>query len=259
MKTFRLDGRVALVTGAGSPHGIGRAIALLFAQAGAAVGLVDLDDAGIQANVQAVTAEGGKAFGMVVDVTDSESVGRAVTAVELALGPIDVLVNAAGITRGTPIWETALRDYDEVMNVNVRGGYVCLQAVVGGMMQRRRGRIIWISSIAGKQGGGVFGSTHYAASKAAVIGLCHGAARELGPYGITSNALAPGLVLTGLIAKNSSQEREEELRQQVTASVPLRRAGEPQDVACAALYLASDAASYVTGEILDVNGGAYFD
>jgi NAD(P)-dependent dehydrogenase (short-subunit alcohol dehydrogenase family) len=256
---FRLDGRVAFITGAGSERGIGRATALAFAGAGAAVGLVDLDDQGVQANVRAVQAAGGKAFGTTADVADADAVGRAVAAVERALGPVDILVNAAGITRSTPIWETPMAEFDQVFEVNVRGGYVCLRAVLPGMMQRRYGRIIWISSIAGKQGGGVFGSTSYAASKAAVIGLCQGAARELGPYGITSNAIAPGMVLTGLLARSSSQRVEDEIRDRVAATAPLRRAAEPEDVALAALYLASDAASYITGEILDVNGGAYFD
>ncbi|MBV9358194.1 MAG: SDR family oxidoreductase [Chloroflexi bacterium] len=259
MQSFRLDGRVAFITGAGSENGIGRATALAFASAGGAVGLVDVDDAGVQANVRAVRAAGVTAFGTTADVTDAEAVGHAVAAVEQALGPIDILVNAAGITRATPIWETPLAEFDLVLNVNVRGGYLCLRAVLPGMMQRRRGRIVWISSVAGKQGGGVFGSTSYATSKAAVIGLCQGAARELGPYGITSNAIAPGMVLTGLLAKSGSPEIEEEIRQRVAATAPLRRAAEPEDVAAAALYLASDAASYVTGEILDVNGGAYFD
>ena len=127
------------------------------------------------------------------------------------------------------------------------------------MKDRLWGRVIWLSSVAGKQGGGIFGSTHYATSKAAVIGLCQGAARELGPFGITSNAIAPGLTLTGMVAAASTLEREAEILERVRASVPLRRAAEPEDVAAAALFLASDEASYITGEILDVNGGAYFD
>jgi hypothetical protein len=156
---FRLDGRVALITGAGSEHGIGRAIATAFATAGASVGLVDMDAAGAERNAAALQT-GAEALGCGVDVTHPESVRAAVERVEAALGPVDVLVNCAGITRGTPLWETSLDEFDLVLNVNLRGGFVCLQAVLPGMMQRRQGRIIWMSSIAGKQGGGVFGAAH---------------------------------------------------------------------------------------------------
>jgi 3-oxoacyl-[acyl-carrier protein] reductase len=127
------------------------------------------------------------------------------------------------------------------------------------MMQRRRGRVIWISSIAGKQGGGVFGAAHYAASKAGVIGLCHAAARQLGPYGITSNAIAPGLVTTDLLPRTGGEELAARLRKAVEETTPVRRAATADDIAYAALFLASDEASYVNGEIMDVNGGAYFD
>src|ERR1043165_1371846 len=127
------------------------------------------------------------------------------------------------------------------------------------MMQRRRGRIIWISSISGKQGGGVFGSAHYAASKAGVIGLCHAVARQLGPYGITSNAIAPGLVTTDLVGRTGGQELAARLRKMTEETTPVRRAATAEDVAFAALFLASDEASYVNGEVMDVNGGAYFD
>jgi NAD(P)-dependent dehydrogenase (short-subunit alcohol dehydrogenase family) len=194
-----------------------------------------------------------------VDVTQPASVRQAVGEVGQQLGPIGILVNSAGITRATPIWETSLDEYDLVMGVNLRGGFICMQAVLASMMERRYGRIIWLSSIAGKQGGGVFGAAHYAASKSGVIGLCHAAARQLGPYGITSNAIAPGLVMTGLIAKTGGTEIEERLVNQVSESTPVRRAATAQDIAAAALFLASDEASYVNGEILDVNGGAYFD
>jgi NAD(P)-dependent dehydrogenase (short-subunit alcohol dehydrogenase family) len=256
---FRLDGRVALVTGGGSEHGIGRAVGHLFASAGAAVALVDLDRAGVERNAEAIRASGGSALATYAEVTDPGSVAEAVTEVVEALGPVDILVNSAGITRATPIWETALEEYDLVMNVNVRGGFICLQAVLASMMERRYGRIIWLSSIAGKQGGGVFGAAHYAASKAGVIGLCQAAARQLGPYGITSNAIAPGLVTTGLVGRTGGIEVEARLRKQVEQTTPVRRAATPEDIASAALYLASDEASYVNGEILDVNGGAYFD
>jgi NAD(P)-dependent dehydrogenase (short-subunit alcohol dehydrogenase family) len=258
-RALRLDGRVALITGGGSERGIGRAIGVTFAAAGAAVGLGDLDEPGARRNGEAIRQAGGRALGVRLEVTDPASVAEAVRAVEQGLGPIDILVNSAGITRSTPVWQTGLEEFDQVMGINVRGGWVCLQAVLPGMMQRRRGSVIWLASIAGKQGGGIFGSSHYATSKAAVIGLCQGVARELGPYGIRSNAIAPGLVLTGLVARSSSQELEDQIRDRVATAVPLRRAAQPEDIANAALYLASDASSYVTGEILDVNGGAYFD
>ncbi len=255
---FRLDKRVALITGAGSEHGIGRAIATVFAEAGARVGLVDIDAAGAEHNAQQLQGSA-EALGCGIDVTNPESVKTAVERVEAALGPLDTLVNCAGITRATPIWETNMDEFDLVLNVNLRGGFVCLQAVLPGMMQRRYGRVIWISSIAGKQGGGVFGAAHYAASKAGVIGLCHAAARQLGPYGITSNAIAPGLVTTDLLPRTGGAELAARLRKSVEENTPVRRAATPADIAYAALFLASDEASYVNGEIMDVNGGAYLD
>jgi 3-oxoacyl-[acyl-carrier protein] reductase len=194
-----------------------------------------------------------------LDVTDEKSVAAGVAAVESQLGRIDILVNNAGITSATKVWELTIEEFDRLFAINVRGGFLCLRAVVGGMMSRRYGRILWLSSIAGKQGGGVFGTSHYAASKAALIGLCQGAARELGPYGITSNVIAPSLVLTGLIAKTAGAEAERRLDERNREVIPLGRSATPEDVAAAALFLASDAASYITGEILDVNGGAYFD
>lgn len=257
LEAFRLDGRVALITGAGSEQGIGHEIGLAYAAAGASVGLADVDEDGVQAAAQGLRDSGGKALPLRMDVTDPESVSAAVA--ERELGPVDILVNSAGMSSPTPIWEIDLEEFDQIMDVNVRGGFVCLKAVLPGMMQRRRGQIVWISSVAGKQGGGVFGTSHYAASKAAVIGLCQAAARELGPYGITSNAIVPGFVDTGLVGRSGGQEMEDDVRDSVTDSVPLRRPATTKDIACAALYLASDAAAYVTGETLDVNGGSYFD
>lgn len=252
---FRLDHRVAFITGAGSPTGIGFEIGRAFTAAGARVALADLDEAGARRN--AATLPG--ALGLGLDVNEPESVGRALAEVRGALGPVDILVNSAGLTRRRKVWEIPLEEFDEVMNVNVRGGLICLQAVVEDMKSRGWGRIIWLSSIAGKQGGGVFGSAHYACSKAAVIGLCQGAARDLGPFGITSNAIAPGLVRTGMVARVAGAEVEAGLDEQVSAAAPLRRAAVAADVAAAALFFASDEAGYVTGEVMDVNGGAYMD
>jgi 3-oxoacyl-[acyl-carrier protein] reductase len=252
---FRLDGRVAVITGAGSATGLGNAIAVAFAEAGCAVALGDVDAAGAERNATALTS----AIGLHMDVTDEASVEQAVKEVEARLGPVDILVNNAGITSATQLWDLTVEEFDRLMAINLRGGFLCLQAVLPGMMSRRYGRLIWISSISGKQGGGVFGRSHYAASKAGIIGLCQGAARELGPYQITSNAIAPGLVLTGLVAKTGGVEAEQRLDARNRELVPLGRSAKPEDIAAAALFLASDEAAYVTGEVMDVNGGLYFD
>jgi NAD(P)-dependent dehydrogenase (short-subunit alcohol dehydrogenase family) len=259
MTAFRLDGRVALVTGAGSERGIGRAIALVFAASGARVILADVDAQGAERNAAELRQAGHTTYAVPIDVTDGASVKAAMEKGEAALGGVDVLVNAAGITRGTPIWDTSMEDFDQMLSINLRGGFLCLKAVLPGMMQRRFGRVIWLSSIAGKQGGGVFGSAHYAASKAGVIGLCHAAARQLGPYGITSNAIAPGLVGTDMVSRAGGDELAQRIRQMVEQNTPVRRIATADDVAYAALFLASNEAAYVNGEVMDVNGGAYFD
>jgi 3-oxoacyl-[acyl-carrier protein] reductase len=247
-----LAGKVALVTGAGSATGLGNAIARSLAGAGATVVLADIDIDGARRNAKAI-GEAGRA--VLMDVTDERSVQTAV----LEIGRVDILVNNAGITQRTPIWELSIADFDQLLSINLRGGFLCLKAVVTGMMERRWGRIIWISSVAGKQGGGIIGTAHYAASKAGVIGLCQAAARELGPFGITSNAIAPGFILTGIATKALGANQERELDRTISDTAPVRRSGQPEDVANAALFLASPEASYVTGEVMDVNGGIYFD
>jgi len=254
---FRLDGRVALVTGAGSERGIGREIARVFVGAGANVALADVDGAGASRNAAEL---GARSIGLVMDVTVPASVAEAVAEAQRRLGPIDILVSNAGISRSTAVWDVSLEEFDQVMGINVRGGFICMQAVLPDMRARGWGRVIWLSSIAGKQGGGIFGAAHYACSKAALIGLCQGAARELGPYGITSNAIAPGMVDTDIFqAAGATPERKAEVAERVRTTVPARRVGVTADIAAAALFLASEEAGYVTGEVMDVNGGAYFD
>jgi 3-oxoacyl-[acyl-carrier protein] reductase len=254
---FRLDGRVALVTGAGSDRGIGREVARSFTRAGARVALADLDGAGARHNAEELGAD---AIGLAMDVTDAASVHEGVAEVRERLGPVDVLVCAAGISRSTPIWEIGMDEFDHVMAVNVRGTFACLRAVLGDMRERGWGRVIMLGSQAGKQGGGVFGAAHYACSKAALRGLCQGAARELGPFGVTCNVIAPGLIDTDIIVVGgATPELKDQILERVSATAPARRVGRPGDIAAAALYLASNEAGYVTGEVLDVNGGAYFD
>jgi 3-oxoacyl-[acyl-carrier protein] reductase len=252
MSSVTLVDRVALVTGAGSATGLGNAIARALATAGAQVVLSDIDIDGASRNAAAIGAAGRALY---MDVTDESSVQAAVR----EIGRVDILVNNAGVTQRMPIWDLSTDDFDRVLSINLRGGFVCLRAVVAGMMARRWGRVIWISSVAGKQGGGIIGTAHYAASKAGVIGLCQAAARELGPYGVTSNAVAPGFILTGIATKALDANQEAELDRSISAMAPVRRSGVPEDVANAVLFLASPEASYVTGEVIDVNGGIYFD
>jgi 3-oxoacyl-[acyl-carrier protein] reductase len=252
MSSVTLVDRVALVTGAGSATGLGNAIARALATAGAQVVLTDIDIDGASRNAAAI---GAAARALYMDVTDESSVQAAIR----EIGRVDILVNNAGVTQRMPIWDLSTEDFDRVLSINLRGGFLCLRAVVAGMMARRWGRVIWISSVAGKQGGGIIGTAHYAASKAGVIGLCQAAARELGPYGVTSNAVAPGFILTGIATKALDANQEAELDRRISAMAPVRRSGVPEDVANAVLFLASPEASYVTGEVIDVNGGIYFD
>jgi 3-oxoacyl-[acyl-carrier protein] reductase len=245
-------GRVALVTGAGSERGLGNAIARALARAGAEVVLSDIDVEGARRNAAAI---GPAARAIALDVTREGSVAEAVRDV----GRVDILVNNAGITQRRAIWELSIEEFDRMLAINLRGGFLCLRAVVKGMMQARWGRVIWISSVAGKQGGGIIGTAHYAASKAAVIGLCQAAARELGPFGITSNAIAPGFILTGIATLAVDAEAEREMDEKISTQAPMRRSGLPEDVATAAAFLASEEAGYITGEVMDVNGGIYFD
>lgn len=256
MAGFRLDGRVAIVTGAGSERGLGRAIADALHAAGAAVALADVDLEGARRNAGRL---GERALAVEMDVTDQGSVDAAVAEVAGTLGPAAILVNNAGITAPTPLLELGVDEFDRLLAINLRGGFLCLKAVLPAMVEARFGRLIWISSVAGRQGGGIIGTAHYAASKAGVIGLCQAAARELGRHGITSNALAPGLILTGIADRAAGAGAEERAEAQIRAASPLGRAGRPEEVAAAAVFLASQEAGYITGEVLDVNGGIYYD
>ena len=223
-----------------------------------------LDDLRLDGRVALVTAalcerDGPAALAVRMDVTDETSVAAAFAAAVERFGQVDVLVNNAGISESTPAWEIDVPAFDRMLGVNLRGGFLCARVAMPLMMERRWGRLIWISSVAGKTGGGFFGSAHYAASKAGVIGLCQGLARQLGQYGITSNAVAPGLIDTEIASRVVGADAFAALRERIVPSVPVGRIGAAGDVAAAVHFLASDAAGYVNGEIMDVNGGVYFD
>ena len=243
----RFAGRVALVTGAS--RGIGRAIALQLAAEGATVAAA-ARGTNAQAVVDEIVAAGGRAEAVALDVTDAEAVGAAVTAVVTAHGRLDILVSNAGITRDQLLLRMKRADWDEVLNTNLTAAFTLCQAALKPMVKQRRGRIIAISSVVGQMGNA--GQANYAASKAGLIGFCKSLAREVGSRNVTVNAVAPGLVATDMTKALAEGTHEE-----WTAQIPLGRLGTPADIAAAVCFLASDEASYITGQVLAVNGGMY--
>ena len=240
-----LTGRVALVTG--STRGIGRTIAETLSACGARVAVVGRDATKAQ-EVAAQISPDARGFGC--DVADVASVSALVAAVEEAFGSVDILVNNAGLTRDNIMLRLKDEDWDAVINANLRGAFAATRAATRGMMKRRWGRIINIASVVGLVGNK--GQSNYAASKAGLIGFTRSLARELASRGITANAVAPGYIETAMTAVLDEKQREA-----MTTQIPLGRAGTEQDVANAVRFLASDEAAYITGHVLDVNGGIY--
>jgi NAD(P)-dependent dehydrogenase (short-subunit alcohol dehydrogenase family) len=247
----RLENKVAIVTGAG--RGIGLAIARAFAREGACVALCDVDAVLVSGAAAQIGAAGGSALPFHVDVTSRTEIDAVVRQLLDRFGRIDILVSNAGLYQVLPFEAITEAQWDRLMAVNLKGMFLCCQAVVGPMKQQGSGRIIGMASSAGKTGGTLAGA-HYSVSKAGVICLAKQLARELGPYGITVNAVAPGRIDTPMIQSVSAEENEEFVRR-----TPLRRLGTAEDVAGAVVFLASDDASFITGEIMDVNGGLLID
>ncbi len=248
---MRLEDKVALITGGG--RGIGRASAIALAREGAYVAVGDIDTALLDATLAAIQAVGGEATAYEMDVSDRRQVQQVVNAVCDRFGRIDVLLNNAGIYEILSFEEITEEQWDRLLDINLKGVFLCSQATTGVMKRQRSGRIINMSSSAGKTGGVLCG-VHYAVSKAGIICLTKSLARELGPYGITVNAIAPGRIDTPMI-QSASEEENAALCQQT----PLRRLGTPEDVAHAVVFLASNEAGFITGEVLDVNGGLLMD
>jgi 3-oxoacyl-[acyl-carrier protein] reductase len=241
-----LSGRVALVTGAS--QGIGRACALKLAQSGAAVALAARGQEKLQTLADEVAAAGGKAVVFPLDVGDEEQIKSTFKAVITQLGKIDILVNNAGITRDQLLMRMKRADWDAVLNTNLTSAYVCTQQAIGSMLKRRWGRIINITSIFGQMGQA--GQANYAASKAGLIGLTMAIAREVGSRNITCNAVAPGFIETAMTSGLA-----DDFKQNAVKMIPLGRVGTPEDVGNAVAFLASEEASYITGHVLNVNGG----
>ncbi len=242
----RLDGKVAIITGAA--RGIGKATARLFAREGARVVVTDIDANTGQATTEEIRREGGDVIFVPVDVTDPESVQHMVDKTLETYGRIDILVNNAGVLRDRTLLKMTHEDFDFVINVNLRGVFNCTKAVAPVMVEQGSGVILNASSVVGIYGN--FGQTNYVASKAGVIGMTKVWARELGPKGIRVNAVAPGFIRTEMTAN-----LPEKVVEMVIQRTPLRTWGEPEDIAYAYLYLASDEARFVNGIVLNVDGG----
>jgi 2-hydroxycyclohexanecarboxyl-CoA dehydrogenase len=241
-----LEGKVALVTGAG--RGIGRAIAARLAEEGARVAVTDVDEALARA---AAAAMGRGARGFRLDVTDPASVRAVLAEVEAALGPVDVLVNNAGWDKAEPFLESTEETWDKVLAINLKGAIRCTKAVLPGMAQRGRGRIVNISSDAGRVGS--TGEAVYSAAKAGILGFTKTVAREVARHQINVNAVCPGPTDTELW--RSIAAANPRLAQAVQGAIPLRRLGKPEEIAAAVAFLASDDARYITGQTLSVSDG----
>lgn len=243
-----LEGRTALITGAS--QGIGRACALTLAKAGARVALAARNEAKLAEVAAEIKAGGGTAEVFAIDIASEASIKAGAKAAIAHLGSIEILVNNAGITKDTLLLRMKRADWDDVIATNLTGTFLLTQALLNPMLKARWGRIVNVSSVVGETGQA--GQANYAASKAGLIGFTKSLARELASRGITANAVAPGYIETAMTAVLDEKQRGAML-----AQIPLGRAGTDQDIANAVRFLASDDAAYVTGHVLDVNGGMY--
>ncbi len=246
IEVFELDGKCAVVTGAA--RGLGQAIAVKLAAAGADLALCDLQVAWLEDSAAQVRALGRRAEVYGVNVADGESVAAGVKAIESDFGAIDVLVNNAGITKDGLLMRMSEADWDAVLDVNLKGTFLCTKAVMRGMMKQRAGSIVNIASVIGLMGNA--GQANYAASKGGVISFSKSVAKEVASRNVRCNAVAPGFIRTAM-----TDALEEDVQAKMKELIPLARFGEPADVANVVLFLASDASAYVTGQALSTCGG----
>lgn len=243
---MRLLDKVAIITGGG--RGIGEATAKKFAKEGAKVVIADINEEDIQRTVSEIKDNGGEAYGINVDVTNIESVNKMIEFTVEKFGKLDVLVNNAGITMDSTLLKMTEDQWDKVIDVNLKGVYICGQAAAKVMVEQGSGVILNASSVVGLYGN--FGQTNYAATKWGVIGMTKTWAKELGKKGVRSNAVAPGFIATPMVKK-----MPEKVIDMMKGKAPLGRLGEPEDIANAYAFLASDEAKFITGAVLEVTGG----
>ena len=244
-----LEGKVALVTGAGrAGKGIGRSISLKLAKEGAKIAIADFAKDAADAVAKEVSDMGGEALAVYGSVSNPEDVDKMVKAVVDKFGKIDILVNNAGITRDNLIMRMTEAEWDMVLSTNLKGVFVCTKAVSKLMMRQRSGRIVNMASVMGIMGNA--GQANYSASKGGVIALTKTTAKELGSRGVNANAVAPGFIQTVM-----TEELPEDVKKGISDQIPLRRLGSPDDVADVVLFLCSEASSYVTGQVIAVDGG----
>ena len=243
-----LDRKVAIVTG--SARGIGRAIALALAKAGADVVVTDTDAAGIAETSREIEAMGRKALGVTASVADAAQVAALVKKTQETFPTIDILVNNAGVTRDGLLMRMEEKDWDLVLTVNLKGPFLLTKAVCTVMMRQRYGRIVNVASVVGQTGNA--GQANYSSSKGGLISFTRSVAKELGSRNITCNAVAPGYIATPMTDK-----LDEKMKDAYLKAIPLNRAGTPEDVAGVVVFLVSDAAAYITGQVIGIDGGMF--
>jgi len=245
---FDFTDRVAVVTGSGSTKGFGRAAALMLARQGCNIVSADINAAGVEETAKMVRELGPKAIGVVVDISNPDSVKNLMKTTVDTFGKIDILLNVAGISQSKGTLDLTLEDWNRMIAVNLSGTFYCIQAALPYMKERGYGRIVNVSSIAAKNGGGVFAGSNYIAAKAGVIGLTRSIGKEMAPYGITTNCVAPGPSNTDLVDVDFTP---------MAKNIPAGRIAKQDDIAAALTFLASEEAGYITGVTINVNGGLY--
>lgn len=252
---FQLTDKVALITGSGSPRGIGRAIAIALATQGAKICLADMNEEGLKtvaADIEKITPN---VMTAVMNVTDAMSIEKAMAAVVAKWGRLDILVNNAGVTQAKRVLDMTEEDWDRIIDINMKGAFLVTKAALPQMLKQKYGRIVNMSSVSAKRGGGVFGGAHYSAAKSGILAFGKALSREVSKDGITINAVAPGMVATDIRGGVESEEDQKKM----TLDVLRGRMARPDEVAACVAFLASDEADYITGEEIDLNGGSHMD